>query len=88
MKTIALLLSEVPSMQGAHARRDGVLFQPWSGGVPPWAEFDRRTSTPWGHGKEPNFSYRLMRAVAAFRVVCGVMAGGESWDLLLARPTS
>jgi len=30
MKTGALFLSEVPPMQGAHARRDGVLFQPWS----------------------------------------------------------
>jgi len=38
MRRLALLLSEVPPMQGAHARRDGVLFQPLSVGIPPWAE--------------------------------------------------
>jgi len=38
MKTGALLLSEVPPTQGAHARRDGVLFQPLSAGIPLWAE--------------------------------------------------
>jgi hypothetical protein len=38
MKRGKSLLSEVPPMQGAHARRDGVLFQPLSAGIPPWAE--------------------------------------------------
>src|SRR5467141_266727 len=31
-------VSEVPPMQGAHARLDGVLFQPLSAGIPPWAQ--------------------------------------------------
>jgi hypothetical protein len=43
MKTGALLLSEVPPMQGAHARRDGVLFQPSSVGIPPWAESEDKS---------------------------------------------
>lgn len=35
MKRVASLLSEVPPMQGAHATRDGALFQPLSAGIPP-----------------------------------------------------
>jgi hypothetical protein len=35
MKRVASLLSEVPPMQGAHATRDGALFQPLSARIPP-----------------------------------------------------
>jgi hypothetical protein len=38
MKTGALLLSEVLPMQGAYAKRDGVLFEPLSAVIPPWAD--------------------------------------------------
>ena len=49
MKTVALLLSEVPPMQGAHATRDGVLFQPLSAGIPPWAESEDKLSATQFH---------------------------------------
>jgi hypothetical protein len=38
MKKGASALSEMRPMQAAHVTRDGVLFQPLSAGIPPWAE--------------------------------------------------
>jgi hypothetical protein len=54
MKKEPSIFSEVPPMQGVHARRDGVPFHNLSAGIPPLAESgDKLCATQFHRAQAP-----------------------------------